>query len=105
MHGAVLGTHGALAGNAFVVCKALALPRLAIAQTLVRALGQGVHIIVRHWLAYPSHALGTYSQRAVKARVQCHAVGAAVADAAIILVANSSRTAPIWAYSPPSPQP
>jgi hypothetical protein len=51
-----VGAHRALAGNALVVLKALALSRAAVANTLVGALHVGVSVVGSDYVADPSQA-------------------------------------------------
>jgi hypothetical protein len=55
----IVGTRGALACYTLVACETITSPQLAVAGTLVGALGPWVKVVGTHHMAHPSEALRT----------------------------------------------
>jgi hypothetical protein len=97
--GASVGADGSLASDALVVGETCALSSGTVAITLIGALNNGVEVIGRFDVSYPSHGLGASALGAISSSPGCIAILAVVASTLVIDPARSMAAAPIGAIS------
>ena len=95
--GASVGADGSLASDTLIVGEAGALSGGAVTVTLVRALNNGVKVIGRLNVSYPSHGFGASALGAISGSPSGIAILTVVASTLVVDPAGSIATAPIGA--------
>lgn len=95
----VVRADGTLAGNSLISGKALALSSVAVAKTLVGALGPGMKVVGVDHITDPGEILGASAQRAIGAGPLGLAVNAGVALAVVVELAGAVSRALVLAHA------